>query len=152
MLLAVWTGPVVLSLIISTCALMGAAISIGWQIYTWRHNGPRVTVKAQHGVTWGPMGRHDLISITATNGGRADTMVHQFGFKLPNGQIFVEFESYLKPVELPAELGAGGEVSYFFSRERLQRAAAENNLEPQDLQPFVRSGHGEVVGSSLAWV
>ena len=28
MILAVWTGPVVLSLIISTCALMGAAISI----------------------------------------------------------------------------------------------------------------------------
>jgi hypothetical protein len=71
MILAVWTGPVVLSLIISTCALMGAAISIAWQIYTWRHNGPRVTVKAAHAVTAGPMGRHHLIAITAANDGRA---------------------------------------------------------------------------------
>jgi hypothetical protein len=151
MLLAVWTGPVVLSLIISTCALMGAAISIGWQIYTWRHNGPRVTVKAAHAFTVGPIGDQDLIAITAANDGRASTIVHQFGFKLPDDQIFVQWTSEL-PVELPAELKAGGEVSYYFSREGLQQFIAENSLEPKDFQPFVRSGHGEVVGSSLKWI
>jgi hypothetical protein len=107
MLLAVWTGPVVLSLIISTCALMGAAISIAWQIYTWRRNGPRVTVKAGHAVTAGPIGNHHLIAITAANKGRASRIVHQFGFKLPDDQIFVQWTSEL-PLELPAELKAGG--------------------------------------------
>jgi hypothetical protein len=62
----------------------------------------------------------------------------------------VEFESYLQPVELPAELSAGGEISFYFSKERL--AIAENGLEPEDLRPFVRPGHGEVVGSSMPWI
>jgi hypothetical protein len=101
--LAVWTGPIVLSLIISTCALMGAAISIAWQIYTWRHNGPRLSVKAAHAVTVGPIGRQDLIAITAANTGRASTMAHQFGFKLPNDQIFVQWASEV-PLEMPAGL------------------------------------------------
>jgi hypothetical protein len=51
-----------------------------------------------------------------------------------------------------AQLKAGGVVSYYFSRERLQQAVAKNNLEPKDLRPFVKSGHGEVVGSSLPWI
>jgi hypothetical protein len=79
-------------------------------------------------------------------------MVHQFGFKLPDDRVLVDFESYLQPVKLPAELTAGGEVSYYFSKERLRDAIAENGLEPEDLRPFVRSGHGEVVGSSLRWI
>jgi hypothetical protein len=146
--LAVWTGPVVGSLIISICALIGSAISIVWQIYTWRHNGPRVTVKAAHAVTAGPIGRQDFIAITAANDGRASTIAHQFGFKLPNDRIFVQPLSEL-PVELPAELKPGGEVTYYFSRKGLQRAAAKENWEPKDLRPFVKTGHGEVVGSAL---
>jgi hypothetical protein len=148
MLLAVWTGPVVLSLIISICALLGSAVSIAWQVYTWRHNGPRVTVKAAHAVTVGPMGDHHLIAITAANKGRASTMAHQFGFKLPNDQIFVQWASEL-PLELPAQLGAGDEVTYYFSREGVRRSMLESKLEPKDLVPFVKSGHGEVVGSAL---
>jgi hypothetical protein len=127
---------------------MGSAISIAWQIYTWRHNGPRVTVKAAHGVNVGPMGRQYFIAITATNKGRASTMAHQFGFKVPDDQIFVQWTSEL-PLELPAELKAGGEVTYYFSRDGLERFTAKNSLKPNDLQPFVKTGHGEVVGSSL---
>jgi hypothetical protein len=98
------------------------------------------------------MGDHQFFAITAANSGRAGTMVHQFGFKVPNDRVLVQFESFLQPVKLPAELGAGGEVSYYFSREWLRQAVAENGLKPADLQPFVRSGHGEVVGSPLRWV
>jgi hypothetical protein len=78
-------------------------------------------------------------------------VAHQFGFKLPDDQIFVQPLSELA-VELPAELKAGGEVTYYFSRKGLQQAAAKNNWEPKDLRPFVRSGHGEVVGSSPPWI
>jgi len=127
---------------------MGSAISIAWQIYTFRHNGPRVTVKAAHAVIAGPIGRHDFIAITAANDGRASTIAHQFGFKLPNDRIFVQPLSEL-PVELPSELKAGGEVTYYFSMKGLQQAAAKDNWEPKDLRPFVRTGHGEVVGSAL---
>jgi hypothetical protein len=48
-----------------------------------------------------------------------------FGFKLPDARALVEFGSCLQPVELPVELGAGGEISYYFRRDRLQRAGEQ---------------------------
>jgi hypothetical protein len=64
---------------------MGAATSIAWQIYTWRRNGPHVTVKAAHAITAGPIGDHDLIVITAANDGRAGTMVHPI--RIPTSEL-----------------------------------------------------------------
>jgi hypothetical protein len=151
-LLTVWTGPTVLSLCFSLLALCASAVSISWQVYSWRRSGARVKVTASHGFTVGPMPGDDLVFITAVNSGRANTIVRQFGFKLPDKKTLIEFESYLQPVKLPADLAPGGEVSFWYSRARLQAAAAEHKLQASDMRPFVRSGHGEIVGRALKFL
>ncbi|GAA1838030.1 hypothetical protein ACFFOM_18565 [Microlunatus capsulatus] len=150
MLLTVWTGPVVLSVIFSSFALLASAISIGWQVYTWRHNGPRVVVKPSTGITWGPMGNHKILTITATNEGRASTMALSFGWELPDKQVLIDPNgSYLNPVALPAELAPGGEVTYFYNPESVRERLKEAGLDLTSIRPFIRTGHGTIYGKPL---
>ncbi|OZF28352.1 hypothetical protein CH296_19725 [Rhodococcus sp. 14-2496-1d] len=143
-----WTGPVIFTLIISCLALLTALGSIGWQIYSWRRNGPKVEVSAHLGFVTGPGGQN-FIAIEATNSGRLETMVQSFYFQLPEGRTLQPTGSYIKTTVLPARLSPGDQVSYYFNPNDIDQQLASAGLTRSDLQPAVRTGHGKVLGKKM---
>lgn len=145
-----WTSQNVLTLVISVVAAFLSMLALGWQIYSWLHSGPRVKVTAQHGFA---LGGSDLefVSITATNSGRLQTVIHEFGFEVPGRRRFVEFQSFV-PIKLPADLPPGGSVSFYFERQRLRRSAEDEGVHPTQLRSFARGGHGVTYGNRLRFL
>lgn len=145
----VWTGPVIAALVLSVLALLVSISSILWQIYSWRRTGPRVTVRAQHAFLAPYAGDLvPMVSITATNKGRSSTQVQGFGFRVKGKSDLVSPASYLAPLDLPADLSVGGEVTYYYyDPAALVRESREKGLGR--LRPFVRTGHGRTYGKPL---
>jgi hypothetical protein len=67
-----WTGPVILTLVIAGFALALSVISLGWQVHSWRLSGPRVTVKRTQGIGGTARGVW-FTGVQAVNSGRLGT-------------------------------------------------------------------------------
>lgn len=145
-----WTAQNVLTLVISVVAALLSMLALGWQIYSWRRSGPRVSVTAQHAITLDESGT-ELVSVTATNAGRLQTVIHEFGFEMPDRRKFVELQSFV-PIALPADLPPGGSVSFYFIREKLSRSAEDEGVHPTQLRSFARGGHGVTYGNRLRFL
>ena len=144
----IWTWPVILTLCISLLALAIAGISLTWQIISWRHSGPRVSVKTTQGVGGDPPVW--FVGVEATNSGRLGTEVQQFGFQLPNGRHLQNIYDFLgQPIQLPMPLGPGGTASMTYRAEDIRRLLREQGISGENVRPYVSTGHGRVEGHAI---
>jgi hypothetical protein len=94
----------IVTLVIAVLGLMAAAISLVWQIVSWRLTGPLVKVSVSRGFLVGVPGPvPEIISVTARNVGRSNVSIGAWGLRLPNGERLV--------VPIP-EAWAGPRVPY----------------------------------------
>lgn len=136
----------VLTLCISVLALLVAGGSLCWQITSWRRSGPRVSVRALSAAT--PQG--GCIVIEATNSGRLSTEVTSCGFDLPGGRHIQNPISFFgAPHPLPANLAAGGSVSFHYHPEGLRQPLVGEKVSGEGVRPYVVTGHGRVQGAPI---
>lgn len=116
----VWTGPVILTLIISVLAFVMSGVSLGWQIHSWRRSGAQVVVVTINGIGGDPRWPIEFVGIKATNEGRLGTEVSGCGFLLTNGQTIQAIEdAFGMPIQLPRPLPPGAQVSVHYSLDGL---------------------------------
>jgi hypothetical protein len=144
-----WTGPVILTLVIAGFALALSVISLGWQVHSWRHSGPRVTVKRTRGIGGTARGVW-FTGVQAVNSGRLGTQIQQFGFQLPNGQIITALYEFIgQPIQLPMDLPAGGTASVMYNARNIREALAGQPRFGEEVRPFVVTGHGRFEGEKI---
>jgi hypothetical protein len=142
-----WTTPVIVSTSLSVLALVVASGSAVWQVVSWRRSGPRVEVAARAAATG--FGGH-LVVIEAKNSGRLSTQVQACGFELPSGRhIFCPFNFEGQPLPLPAELHAGGAVSFHFNPSDVAIPFAAEEITGEGVRAYVVTGHGRIRGEEF---
>jgi hypothetical protein len=141
-----------MTLTIAIAGAILAAISFGWQIYTWRHDGPRVSVKAARAM---PVGGHSgagnwHLAVSAVNTGRAAAVITGWGLALPGGDYLVDPLRVPWTTPCPHRLDAQTSADFHTELDKLRRACAERGLDLSDLRPFVNLATGErVFGKAL---
>lgn len=83
----IWTGPAVFTLVIAFLALSTSAMSVAWQVYTWRHDGALVKLRTfvipevsavdtrENGGARVQIRQPEEFIVTATNKGRKEAHV-----------------------------------------------------------------------------
>jgi hypothetical protein len=138
-----WTWPVVLSTSLAAVALVVSVAALGWQVVSWRRSGPRIEVAARAAVT--PNQR--LIVIEAKNSGRLGTEIQTCGFDLPSGRhIVCPFDFQGVPLALPAQLPAGGKVSFYFRPDDVLQPLTGEGVTGENTRVYVATGHGRFRG------
>ena len=146
----VWTGPVILTLVISVLAFVMSGVSLGWQVHSWRRSGAQVIVETINGIGGDPRWPIEFVGIKATNEGRLGTEVSGFGFLLTNGQTIQAIEdAFGMPIQLPRPLQPGGQASVHYSIEGLRNGMRQAGDSGADAQPYVVTGHGRVFGKKI---
>jgi len=151
----IWTWPVILTLCISLLALAVSGASLTWQIVSWRRSGPRVRVKTVSGMG----GRPGVwfVGVEATNSGRLETDIEQFGFQLPNGRHIQAIHDYLgQPVELPMPLAPGRTATMRYAAQHIWEILRQEGVSGKNVRPYVAAnwkpvsaGHGHFEGEVI---
>ena len=143
-----WTWQLIFTLTIASFALVTSVGVLVWQIVSWVRTGPRVSVEARWSMTFEEH-PDEFYTVSATNSGRTETQVSQFGFQLPDGTQLIELHSYFMPVTLPLVLPPGGTVEFTYSIPWMRRSIAAQDVPVTSVRPFVQTGHGRVHGQAL---
>lgn len=132
-------------------ALVLSLISIGWNIYTWRHNGAhlKIELKAKNVERRGEM--TDVLSIDVKNAGRSDTAIYSLDFPSKESGQPLNDDIANRPRDpyghypFPCELTPGKIVSLKYSVPYLAKLVHALELEPAKLRLRLRTGHKDHV-------
>lgn len=128
-----------MTIAISVMALLIAVSSLIWQVFSWRHSGPRVRVRGCRGVMYDKdKNENHYVAVVASNKGRSSTYVQNFG--LTDGNIWMEFNSLPTNdefAESPALLEPGYQQVRGVKMEEVARFCNTNRIEPEKLQAQV---------------
>lgn len=138
----------ILTLGISGFALVLSVVSLGWQVVSWRRNGPRVKVVRIQGIGPGRPQGVWFIGVEARNSGRLGTQVQQFGFQLPNHQVITVPEDFMGRPIGNMDLPPGGTASAMYNARDIRDALAEHRITKK-VRPFVVTGHGRFEGKRV---
>ena len=142
-----WDGPEVVAFWIAIAALVLSVLSLGWQIWTWRHVGALVHVTANQSI---PVYRGEVgaphVQIAATNKGRGPTTVTSWGLRMPDGNDMTVLYQLPWSSPLPFAIppgGAGG--TWFLETDKAQDACQRAGLDHRQLQAWVRLSDGRQI-------
>jgi hypothetical protein len=136
----------VTALVVSILALLLAATSLGWQVYSWRRTGPAVKVTVDNAIPVGIPGVPDhLLQVTATNHGRGPTTVMGWGFQLPNNNVLAVPQQTPMSTPLPRRLEGGAEASWFMDPQEIRLRSAELRIPFDRIIGYVTLAGGEKV-------
>lgn len=146
-----WSSEAVTTLIISGVAIVLSAIALVWQIFSWRRSGSRTIINADSGISWGGMGTFEIMSFAVSNRGRAPTQVSSVDFVRAGGKGTVTFfpDAFLQG-KFPLDLQPGRQETLVVRLDELARICADNHINPSELKPRARSGHGDVTGKTTS--
>lgn len=111
----IWTGPVSLTLCISSAAFLLSIISLIWPVISWRRSGARLKVTTTWGIFDAPLGTGRwFLGITVRNERRLGTEIDRIGFQLPrwrqHGQLIVPtVDALSRPIQQSIPLGPGAQ-------------------------------------------
>jgi hypothetical protein len=125
-----------LALLISIAALILSAVSLSWQVYSWKRTGPVLKVSVSHSApTYGP--RNDVVgdwhtTVTAVNGGRTAATVTSWGFEMPDGRTLVPTEHLSWADPLPGRIEPHAKASWHIRKAELVAACEDFGVRHQD--------------------
>jgi hypothetical protein len=126
-----WDGPEVAAYWIAIAALVLSVLSLGWQIWTWRHAGALVHVTANQSL---PVYRGEVgtphVQIAATNKGRGPTTVTSWGLRMPDGNDMTVLYQLPWSSPLPFAIPPGVPQEHGFSRPTRRRTLVSGWLGP----------------------
>lgn len=127
-------------------ALVLSLISIGWNIYTWRHNGARLSVTTSHAVVMPAMGNIRCLAITVVNRGRMATIINNLAILYDDEDRKLIFAPHAYPLgmEIPKKIEAGEEVAYFLAIDAMAEVLKANNISPKGLRVLLSTGHKSI--------
>lgn len=144
-----WTGPVILTLCVSILALAVSAITLGWQVISWRRSGPRVRVTSKSGFA----GTAPFVSIEITNAGRLATEISQMAFQLSSlddrNQVVMFRDVLGDLVTMPIPLAPGATVSKLFAASAVLEVLDGNEFAGTEARPYAITGHGRTEGDQF---
>ena len=120
----------IVTLVIAVLGLVAAAISLVWQIVSWRLTGPVVKVSVSMGVLVGVSGPgHAIISITARNVGRSNVSIGAWGLRLPNGErLIVPIPEAWAGPRVPYTLMGGHSESWRMDHDEVHQSLIDAGL------------------------
>lgn len=128
-----------MAIAISVMALLISTTSLIWQVFSWKHSGPRVKVCGCRGVMYdNNKNETHYIAVVASNKGRSSTYVQNFG--LTDGNIWMELDSLPMNdefAESPALLEPGYQQVRGVKMEDVAQFCNTNRIEPSKLQAQV---------------
>lgn len=128
----------------SGVAIVMSVIALVWQVISWRRSGPGVSVAARAGAAGTG---ESVVVIEAKNSGRLATEIQGCGFDLPSGRQIVRLVDFFgQPLQLPAQLAAGGEVNFHLHAPDVAIPLAAERVTSEGVRAFVRTGHGRING------
>lgn len=135
------------ALAVSICAFVLSGAALGWTIYAWSRSGARLNVSVTTFVTWSPIQEPQwMIAFDVSNAGRTMTTASAIGFKNPKGGVLALSEPATGPNPLPKRLDPGDSFMFPVSVQELLRACEEQDIDFQQLVPYVGTGHGQFTG------
>jgi hypothetical protein len=142
-----WDGPEVAIFWIAIAALVLSVLSLGWQIWTWRHMGSVVHVTANQSL---PVYRGEVgaphVQVAATNKGRGPTTVTSWGLRMPDGNDMTVLYQLPWSSPLPfAILPDGAAGAWFVEIDKVQDACQRAGLDHRHLQAWVRLSDGRQI-------
>ena len=142
-----WDGPEVATFWIAIAALVLSVLSLGWQIWTWRHMGSVVDVTANQSL---PVYRGEVgaphVQVAATNKGRGPTTVTSWGLRMPDGNDMTVLYQLPWSSPLPfAILPDGAAGAWFVEIDKVQDACQRAGLDHRHLQAWVRLSDGRQI-------
>lgn len=139
-----------ISMLVALLALGVSSVSLGWQIWSWQHEGPSVRVHGHMAFIPAASGEIRLaVGLTASNRGRSSIQVVSWGFELPDHQQLFSTAPYLWNPRTPHTLEGGHSADWrvpVFSFVQHSPPVSESGLS---VRPFVNLGTGEGVKGSL---
>lgn len=136
-----------LSDVLSTVAIAMSAVSLGWQAWAHRREGPVVKVTTTQAIfTAGP--REWFVNVTARNTGRGPVTVTSCGLRVPGGGAFHAVRRLEVSTPLPHRLEPGTEAKWFVERNEILQGCSELGVRYQDLVGFVTLATGNTVLAS----
>lgn len=148
----IWTGPVILTLCISSAAFLLSIIALAWQVISWRRSGARLKVTTTWGVFDTPAGTGRwFLGITVRNRGRLATEIDQIGFQLPRWRqhrqlVVPTMDAMGSPIQRPIPLGPGASTSLTFDVPSTLAGLRQAGLSGKGARPFADTGHGRTRG------
>lgn len=129
---------------ISLVALVLSVLSLCWQFISWRRSGPVVKTKTGSAFNVGGPPDFHLITVTATNRGRAATEVQYMTLELPGGKTFPPMPNLMHGTAMPRKLEPGGETAVSYEYDYVQQALRQ--VGASRFRPRVTTGHKVVRG------
>lgn len=129
---------------IALVALVLSVVSLGWQAWTWKNNGPVVEVNVTNAITDAGTGEPEhYVGVEAVNTGRAPTTVTSWGFELPGGGSVYSTVALRISESLPCRLESHSKATFYLVADELRRVRQERGIEFTDMRPWVELGTGK---------
>jgi hypothetical protein len=144
------TGFELASFVLAIIAVLGVTVALAWRFVDWKsiHRGVRVDIR--HAVAVDDdlgVGERRVITVTASNVGRAPVAVTEWGLRLPHGRDVVFFENMpTSGPALPLTLQPGNESTWHMMHDIVKASLADQRTNRSfTLHGFVRLGTGRTV-------
>lgn len=131
---------------IALIALALSVLSLIWQAWSWRHNGPVVKVNVANAITDAVTGEPEhYVAVEAVNTGRAATTITGWGFAMPDGANVYSTRALRISESLPCRLEPHSKATFYLEADDLRRVRAERGIAFSGMKPWVDLGSGKRV-------
>lgn len=129
---------------IALVALGLSVVSLGWQAWTWKNNGPVVKIKVTNAITDAVTGEPEhYVNLEAFNTGRAATSITGWGIAMPDGGNVYVTRPLPISKSLPCRLEPHSKAAFFIEGDELRRVHHERNIPFDKMRPWVDLGSGK---------
>jgi hypothetical protein len=136
-----------MTLALAIAALVLSLASLVWQAWTFLASGPRVKVTTANALPmYDGRGGDWMVTVEATNSGRAPCTVENWGIRLPGDArlITTERPAWIPPV--PHRLEPHSSVTFYMAADGIRQIHLERGIPFRDMHPYATiSGKGEVL-------
>lgn len=131
---------------ISLIALALSIVSLAWQAWSWKNNGPMVKVNVTNAITDAITGQPEhYVAVEAVNTGRAPTTITGWGFAMPGGANFYSTIPLRISDALPCRLESHSKATFYLDAEQVRQVHHERGIAFTDMRPWVDLGSGKRV-------
>ena len=134
---------------IALVALALSVVSLGWQAWTWKNDGPVVRVEVTNAITDAltPGDAEHYVNVEVFNTGRAATSVTGWGIGMPGGANVYVTRPLPISESLPCRLESQSKVAFFIEGDELRRVHHERAIPFDKMRPWVDLGSGKRIHS-----
>lgn len=134
------------TLCIALLGLLLSVVSLSWQAWTWRHEGPVIKLSTEnHLPTYGDVVGDHLVALHVVNSGRSATTIESWGIRLPEGSSVFQTNQPEWFTRLPYRLEPHSSTDLRIAADDLRGVARRQQVPFSSMNPWVRLGSGDVV-------